>query len=90
MAVNGCRVYPREDGHLYLAEGDYGFSPKAGNWQVRPPGCNAGGIPEHTVEEHDDGTITVSPSILLYDVDEESISVVIWHGYLERGVWREV
>ncbi len=40
----------------------------------------------HTITEHDDGTVTVSPSILAttaahgYD----------WHGFLERGVWREV
>lgn len=33
-----------------------------------------------TVVEHEDGTITASPSIHL---------VGIWHGYLERGVWRE-
>lgn len=88
--MKGRRVYPREDGDLYLAEGDYGLSPKAGHWQVRPPGCNAGGIPNHNVTEHDDGTITVSPSILLQDIDEQGNLRVVWHGYLERGVWREV
>lgn len=35
----------------------------------------------HTV--HEDGTITVSPSIL--DSGNENG----WHGFLERGVWRE-
>ena len=36
----------------------------------------------HKVVEHDDGTITVSPSILITRHDGQ------WHGYLERGVWR--
>ncbi len=87
--MKGRRVYPDEDGHLRLAEGDYGFSPKAGHWQVRPPGCHAGGIPEHQVVEHEDGTTTVSPSILLEDVDEQG-NPKTWHGYLEHGVWRQV
>lgn len=38
--------------------------------------------PNHKVTEHEDGTITASPSI--YDAPEG------WHGYLERGIWREV
>lgn len=38
----------------------------------------------HKVTEHEDGTITVSPSILIATHDRGS-----WHGYLERGVWRE-
>jgi hypothetical protein len=38
------------------------------------------------VTEHEDGTITVSPSILQYGVDGSEF----WHGYLERGIWREV
>lgn len=80
--MQGRRVYPNAEGHLGLAEGDYGLDPDAG-WMVRPPGCHAGGINKHTVTEHEDGTITVSPSILLDD------GRVKWHGYLERGVWRE-
>ena len=81
--MNGRRIYPREDGHLYLAEGDYGFDPIVGHWLVRPPKCHAGGVPDHTVTEHEDGTITISPSIILEDTGK------IWHGYLEHGVWRE-
>jgi len=84
----GRRVYPNENGELRLAEGDYGLHPKSG-WQVRPPGQHAGGIPKHTVIEHDDGTITVSPSILLYDFDESG-NPKNWHGFLEHGVWRQV
>lgn len=32
----------------------------------------------HTVEEHDDGTITVSPSI---------VAPSGWHGFLRAGTW---
>jgi hypothetical protein len=39
----------------------------------------------HTIVEHEDGTITVSPSILVTGSHGKQ-----WHGYLERGVWREV
>lgn len=41
------------------------------------------GVRGHNVVEHEDGTITVSPSILITRHDGR------WHGYLERGVWRE-
>lgn len=40
------------------------------------------GVRGHQVVEHEDGTITVSPSILINRHDGS------WHGYLERGVWR--
>ena len=87
--MQGRRVYPDDDGQLRLQEGDYGFSLEVGHWQVRPPGCHAGGIPHHKVIEYEDKTITVSPSILLTDFDEGG-NQKQWHGYLERGVWREV
>jgi hypothetical protein len=46
-----------------------------------------GSLAKHDVIEHEDGTITVSPSILItgYEGDHQ----VQWHGYLERGRWRE-
>ena len=85
MAVTtGRRVYADSEGRLRLAEGDYGQE-KDGTWSVRPPGEHAGGIPDHTVTEHDDGTITVEPSIVLERGDRRRSS---FHGYLERGVWR--
>jgi hypothetical protein len=37
--------------------------------------------------EHEDGTISLTPSILCHAVPDYSQG---WHGYLERGVWREV
>lgn len=46
--------------------------------------CNLSG---HDIVEHDDGTITVSPSILITTGRESGNKQ--WHGYLEKGVWRE-
>ena len=63
-----------------LESGDPGAM-EDGVWYIRDPRGVIGALRTHTVTEHDDGTITVSPSIL--DPDG-------WHGYLERGVWREV
>jgi hypothetical protein len=40
-------------------------------------------LARHTVTEHDDGTITVSPSILCGNPGRQ------WHGFLEHGVWRK-
>ena len=85
----GRRVYAEEGKNLPLAEGDYGFDLLVGHWVVRPPGRHAGGIPRHEVVEHEDGTITVSPSIMLYDVDETG-KMVVWHGYLIKGEWRVI
>ena len=81
-AVKGRRIYTNAEGHLPLAEGDYGRE-RDGSWSVRPPGQHAGGIPDHQVEEHEDGTITVTPSIRLLD----DAGVELWHGYLTKGVW---
>jgi hypothetical protein len=64
-----------------FAEGDYGRI--AGVWYGRPPGQHLGSFANHDVTEHPDGTITVSPSILVTGGNGEA-----WHGYLERGVWR--
>jgi len=71
-----------------LGPGDYGQD-KNGNWQVRPPGKNRHGgtigpHTGHTITEHEDGTITVSPSILFRGDNQP-----YFHGYLEKGVWRE-
>lgn len=69
--------------------GDYGKGVN-GEWFARVPypnkaGFAAASIVNHTVVEHEDGTITVSPSILMSRGDGEE-----WHGYLEKGIWRTV
>lgn len=79
-ATVGRRVYPNmeQGGALSLREGEYGKTIQ-GEWLARPPGCSLGSLEDHEVEEHEDGTITVTPSI----------DAGIWHGYLRRGVWSE-
>lgn len=76
----GKRKHPDENGMLQLAEGEYG---KVNDiWYCRPPGSHVGNLSKHTVVEHEDGTITVSPSILI-DWGQGQ-----WHGHLERGIWK--
>ena len=72
--------------------GDY--SKAKSFWIVCTPNGEVGVLTKHTVTEHEDGTITVSPSILIYphkgyDEDtKQAIDMPGWHGFLERGVWR--
>ena len=68
--------------HL-LKPGEYGKD--KGLWCCVPPGTDLlGNLSRHTVTEHEDGTITVSPSILV-----KGGNLGEWHGYLEAGMWRE-
>lgn len=59
-------------------------------WRAITPIGLVANLDSHEVTEHEDGTITVSPSIrvttprLPDGLPDES-----WHGFLERGVWRE-
>ena len=82
----GARIYPDAEGRLRLAEGDYGKGAD-GIWYARPPGVPMRSIENHEVTEHEDGTITVSPSILV--TTEENDCRIEWHGYLRRGVWEK-
>lgn len=70
--------------HL-LNPGEYAYWKEGGSWYAHCPGGDdlIANLASHKVTEHEDGTITVSPSILCGDGKVE------WHGYLERGVWRE-
>lgn len=99
----GCGCKNHETKVPFLDPGEYGKM--NGVWYCMPPkkkhflislpnncvvdisekliGCLSG----HKVVEHEDGTITVSPSILIsYSGGEGDFS---WHGFLERGIWRE-
>lgn len=67
-----------------LGAGEYGKDEETGIWYCRPPGTAIGceaNLSQHTITEHEDGTITVSPSILISGGCD-------WHGFLERGEWR--
>lgn len=77
--VLGRRV---PDETQWFALGDYGKL--NGVWMAHAPGGGLGDLSQHDVVEHEDGTITVSSSILIEN------GKVQWHGYLERGVWRRV
>lgn len=84
----GRRVYPDENGRLHMEPGDFWF--QSNQWfGVTPTGMVAG-LRAHKVTEHEDGTITVSPSILCRGYNGRTERNEEWHGYLERGVWREV
>lgn len=69
---------PTED----LRAGDY--AQIRGTWWVCLPsgqlGRLSGGESGWAVEEHEDRTVTVTPSI--HDAPDG------WHGWLEAGVWR--
>ena len=61
-----------------------------GAWYARVPYSDphidlTANLGSHQVIEHNDGTLTVSPSILVSD----GAAGHQWHGFLERGVWRE-
>jgi len=56
-------------------------------WWIYLPGCGGGVLSQHTVEEHADGTITVSPSILMRGHDNGTPTEK--HGYLTKGEWRD-
>lgn len=70
--------------------GDYGCVLIDGEWawRCRTPNGLGGLLSQHEVVEHEDGTISVSPSILVNWPNRSEPQR--WHGYLERGVWREV
>ena len=81
----GCKYYQQKV--PFLDPGDYGKLD--GIWYCIPPGNEKllGCLRGHKVVEHEDGTITVSPSILIsYEGGDGNWS---WHGFLERGVWRD-
>ena len=84
--MQGYRVRQDEDGYLPpLKEGEYGQ--QAGIWYARVPGDLLANLKGHSVTEHEDGSITVTPSILVSGCDEHG-DPISWHGYLERGVFR--
>lgn len=84
--IQGHRVYglaPHQ-----LAPGDYGrWYEDHDNWYAHCPGDGdlVANLTSHQVVEHHDGSITVSPSILCSD----GAGGHVYHGFIEKGVWRE-
>lgn len=91
--MKGTRVYLKEGETIpKLKPGDYGQDIR-NNWWCKVPngefraGCMLTGHDKAwNVTEHEDGTITVSPSIGIGNVNGKWL----YHGYLEKGIWREV
>lgn len=77
------------------ANGTYWRDGRNGDWYAMTPNGHLAGLANHSVVEHEDGTITVAPSIAVltsWDAPgehRERSERQLWHGYLERGAWRE-
>lgn len=85
MSIQGKRV-ELEGNKLPSGLGEYGKDSQGVWWAKVPvPGFSTAALSDHEVVEHEDGTISVLPSILMEREDGRS-----WHGYLTGGVWREV
>lgn len=93
IQTQGRRVhFPGEDSanlipadiEAKLQPGDYWEWPRYDLWLVCAPNGDLASLRPaiHTIIEHEDGSISVHPSI-------QFKSGRRWHGYLERGVWRE-
>jgi hypothetical protein len=90
MAAGQITQGRRGDG-LEVRPGDY-WKEADGSWVLWIPGTHFIGLfggthSAHIVTEHEDGTISLQGSIIIpssFYLSER------WHGYLERGVWREV
>lgn len=81
--MKGTRVVWSDE--RLLEPGEYAKHPDDGTWYGCTPDDRLAWLKAHSVTEHDDGTISVSPSILVSGGGQRGS----WHGYLERGVWRE-
>ena len=73
------------DGFEGAAPGGAYWRDSRGVWMACTPDGRIGDLSNHDVTEHDDGTITVSPSILVSGGGRRKS----WHGYLRGGAWIE-
>lgn len=88
--MNGTRLHYIEGEpdfvfRIFETPGSYGKHNDV--WYCSTPNGLAGNLSKHTVIEHEDGTITVSPSILVTSGRDGRAPT--WHGFLQRGVWSE-
>lgn len=75
-------IPPTEEIGIRLADVAHGDLPS----DLADESVCIGRLTNHEVTEHEDGTITVRPSILLGPAAPRKKR----HGYLTRGVWKEV
>lgn len=92
MTTQGVRRDVVDSEWTTIEKGDFGKETHDSGWYwyCRVPSTNLTNsgicdLSKHEVTEHEDGTITVSPSILTWDGNGNQ-----WHGFLERGIYREV
>lgn len=81
--MQGRRLPDGTDWSSAIQPGDY-WKYSDGTWYGETPNGLTANLSGHHIVEHEDGTITVSPSILV-NGDRPNA----WHGYLEKGVWRQ-
>jgi len=82
--TQGHRLYPTDKDKIFetMKLIDY-FKLSSGEFIICTPNNLIASIRNHTVIEHENGTISVSPSILINGTGT-------WHGFLEKGIWREI
>ena len=87
--MKGRRVYANAEGYRDgpMEPGDYFYWERINRWLVKAPNGHEGTISPnvHVVEEHDDGTITLTPSLVLNAADGREL----YHGFLRRGEWTD-
>ncbi len=90
VIIEGKRIIQKAGADkLELKPGEYGFDIGLGLWVVKPPGCEHRRRIKQAVTEHEDRTITIEKSIVITEFDDDG-KQKRWHGYLEKGVWREI
>lgn len=86
--MDGTRLPDGTEWSSTLPHGSYWC--RNDQWYCITPNGHFGNLSKHKIIEHEDGTCTVSPSILVSTTrPKDGASVELWHGFLERGVWRE-
>lgn len=83
--VIGRRVH-HFSSHHQLMSSEYGQW--NGTWWAVTPDGHTANLSGRDVTEHADGTISVAGSIEVKG-SRQGESQVVFHGYLEHGVWRE-
>jgi uncharacterized protein DUF6527 len=81
--MTGKRLPDGTEWSSKIQPGDY-WKDEFGTWFAETPTGLTANISGHEIVEHEDRTITVSPSILVNGNRPNA-----WHGYLEKGIWRE-
>jgi len=72
------------EGQCPYEVGDY-WKDESGDWRGITPNGLPVWLKNHEVVEHEDLTITVTPSILANGGKRNE-----WHGYITKGIWKSV